>query len=83
MVKKTKTLISWERNIIFLSNKTNSQPVPQMAHFEKLLSCREMTFKTIFWMENLTQRWTQSGHFFDFQKSTGHDWVLLSDPGDA
>ena len=37
------------------------------------------TLKTTFWMENLTQRWAQSGsfspksgHFFDFQKIIYH-----------
>ena len=38
----------------------------------------QITLKIIFWMENLTQRWIQSGsflpksgHFFDFQKWQG------------
>ena len=39
MVKNTKAWISWERNITFLQNKKNSQPVPQMTHSEKLSFC--------------------------------------------
>ena len=38
MVKDIKTLISWERKIIFLW-KEKSQPVPQMTNFEKLSFC--------------------------------------------
>ena len=63
--------------LINISLKTQDQKAPQGNILEFFL---QDTIKATFWMENLTERWTQSrpfypksGLFFDFQKKTGEN----------
>ena len=44
MIKNKKTLISWQRNIFFLRNKKNSQPVPLITHLRSYCFITEVTF---------------------------------------
>ena len=64
-----------DTSIIILSQKHKKKKVQQGKFLEFFLLD---TLKTTFWMENLTQRWIQSGPFlqnegvsFDFQKKAG------------
>ena len=61
--------------LVNISSKTQENEAPERKILEIFLPD---TLKTTFWMENLTQRWTQSGlffpkyrHFFRFSKRAG------------